>query len=133
GAAGANAAAVGVWVLLTMASQSRIGSSERRRPALRSNLRPTAAGLQKCCAMPYSLQPAAPCTCSMQTSRTLPALRPAAVLAKTRPDGTIASRNGSATVAPRPRRAWRRDMGFPVRNTAVLLLFARSVGRPLLG
>ena len=113
---GANASAIRVSVLLMIVRWLRKGSSELRLPLLISKRRPVAAGFQKFCVMPNSLHPAAPCTCSMHTSRVRPAARPAAVFAKTPRAGTIESSNGSAIVAPRPRSAERRDMCFPVRN-----------------
>ena len=87
----------------------------------RSKPRPVAAGFQKFCDAPYSLQPAAPWTCSMHTRRVRLAARAAAVLAKTVRAGTIASNNGKAIETPSPRKAVRRDMCFPVRNMVFIL------------
>ena len=86
---------------------------------LRSNALPVFSGFQKYCVPPYSLQPAAPCTCSMQTRRVRLAALPAAVWANAARAGTIESSRGSAIVAPSPRRAVRRDMCFPERTAIV--------------
>ena len=77
---------------------SRSGSSGSRLVGVRSKARPVAAGDHMCFCSPMAVAPAEPCTISMQASRT----RPAAVLASAVRAGTIASRNGRATVAPSP-------------------------------
>src|SRR4029079_9819973 len=85
---------------------------------VRSNVRPTAAGDHRFFASPICVLPAAPWTCSMQASRVRPA---AAVFASAVRAGTIASRNGSAIVAPMPRRTVRRLTCFFVRYISPLL------------
>src|SRR5947207_1902115 len=54
----------------------------------------------------------------MQTSR----VRSAGVAANTLRTGTIASRNGNATVAPTPRRNVRRGIGLPAMKSTYRLL-----------
>ncbi len=61
--------------------------------------------------MPIAVLPADPCTISMHARRTL-----AGAFANTRPAGTIASMNGSATVTPIPFRTVRREMRFCEMN-----------------
>ena len=68
-----------------------------------------------CFCSPIAVAPAEPCTISMQASRT----RPAAVLASAVRAGTIASRNGRATVAPSPFSTVRRDKCFCVMNIPI--------------
>ena len=80
----------------------------------RSKSRPVAAGDHMCFCSPIAVAPAEPCTISMQASRT----RPAAVRASAVRAGTIASRNGRATVTPSPFRTVRRDRCFRVMNIA---------------
>ena len=79
--------------------QIEVASDRRRRPQVLGERR------SACC-------PPRRAPCSMQASRVLPA---AAGLASSVRAGTIASRNGSATVAPMPRRTVRREMCFLVR------------------
>src|SRR5215212_6308687 len=59
----------------------------------------------------------------MQTSR----VRSAGVAAKTLRTGTIASRNGSATVAPTPRRNVRRGNCLPVMKSTCRLLYICAI------
>src|SRR5205823_9313149 len=66
----------------------------------------------------------------MQTSRVRSA--PAAADATMPRAGTIASRNGSATVAPTPRRNVRRGMCFPVMKSKAVLLACRVGPLPAL-
>ena len=86
---------------------SRNGSSGARLLGLRSNADPVASGDQRNFVAPIAVAPAEPCTISMAASRTFPDAAFAAA-----PAGTMASRNGSATVTPRPFRAVRREMCF---------------------
>ena len=74
----------------------------------RSKALPCAAGDQRLFLPPNAVAPADPCTISMHTSRVLPGAD--AVFAQAVPAGTIASRSGSATVAPMPRSTVRREM-----------------------
>src|SRR5690606_41621808 len=72
------------------------------------------AGFQRFCVAPHSFEPADPCTISMATKRVrsdsaMPSFHAL-------PAGAIASRNGSATVAPIPLRKVRRGSCFWVRN-----------------
>src|SRR6188768_264957 len=60
------------------------------------------------------LHPASPCTSSMHTRRVWVGAAAARAFAL-HPAGTIASRNGRATVAPAPRRNVLRAMCLPVR------------------
>ena len=67
-----NASAMRTSVLLTMVRYFRHGSSEGSAPsAMSSNSRPTSAGAHRFLVAPHALEPAAPCTDSMQTSRVL--------------------------------------------------------------
>src|SRR5262249_22133595 len=90
----------------------------------RSKARPTAAGDHMFFERPIAVDPAAPCTISMQTRRALPA---AAVFARSVDAGTIASSSGSDNVAPMPFSAVRRDMCFLVMK---LIMSALQVHRP---
>src|SRR4029079_11049785 len=77
---------------------------------------PVCSGANRNFVAPQLLHPGRPCTSSMQISRVRSV---AAALAATRPAGTIASRKGSATVAPMPRRNVRRGKCFPVMKDIV--------------
>ena len=94
--------------------------------------RPAGANIPCSCA--HVLHPAAPWTSSMQTSRVLSSS--CRTRAARRPAGTIASRNGSAIVAPIPRSMVRRDMCLPVRymwpSSIVSSVRVSSPGRCLL-
>src|SRR6185436_8336329 len=81
---------------------------------VRSKSRPTPAGAQRFFRAPISELPAEPCTISTQIRRIF---RSAA--RSPRPAGAIASRNGSAIVAPTPLRTARRDRCVRVRNKAI--------------
>ena len=108
------ASAIRTSVLETIVMWSRQGSSDFRTFASRnSKSRPVAAGAKRCCSAPHSLQPGTPCTSSMHTSRVGCA---APVAPRKRPAGNMASRRGSATVAPAPRRKVRRGTVLPVRK-----------------
>ena len=111
-----NASAFFTSVLLMIVRYSRSGSSGFSAEGVRSNLLPVAAGAHMFSLMPKAVLPAEPCTISMQASRTLPA----AVCARAVRAGTMASRNGRATVTPRPLRAARRDRCFCVMNIVSL-------------
>ena len=82
-----------------------------------------------CCDAPHSLQPAAPCTISIAMNRFTSVSD--LVAAHSRPAGSIASRNGSATVAPNPFSAVRRDMCLPVMTSMLTPpdLFGRGAAR----
>src|SRR5690242_13434587 len=101
-----------------MVRYSLYGMSGDRLLGVRSKSRPTAAGAHRFSLIPICVLPADPCTISMHDSLVLAA---AAVRANA-PAGTIASRNGSATVTPMPLRTVRRDSRFCVRNIYVLSL-----------
>src|SRR6266508_3318760 len=88
-----------------MVMYSRNGSSELRLVELRSKPAPTPAGAQRFFLMPMAALPADPCTISMHTRRIFLF---AAAARRTLRAGTIASRNGSARVAPMPFRTVRR-------------------------
>ena len=110
---GENASAIPTSVSLMMVRCSRYGSRELRAPLLRSKWRPDSAGAHRCCVPPQALEPAAPCTISMQTRRV--GSSAARVAADTRPAGCIASRKGRASeAAPTSRRNVRRGMCLPV-------------------
>src|SRR5258705_12829654 len=103
-------------VLLTIVRYFRQGSSDTSAPSgSSSKFRPTDAGAQRFFVAPHALEPAAPCTDSMATKRVLSAVADAPDARRDANAGTIASRYGSATVAPRPRRKLRRGIGLRVR------------------
>src|SRR5206468_8847269 len=64
----------------------------------------------------------------MQTSLVRSSAAARTVLDQSPPAGVIASRNGSATVAPSPRNTVRRGRCFPVTNDILLLLSYPHVG-----
>src|SRR5438093_10887498 len=84
------------------ASGSRVGVNSKSRPAF--------TGANRFFLTPSAVLPADPCTISMHTSRIFD--DPAAVLAHAVPAGSIASRNGNATVTPIPFRTVRRETCF---------------------
>src|SRR3954470_16291483 len=112
---GLSAAASGCLtsVVLVVVRYSRYASSDLSAVGPRSKSRPVAAGAHMLSFAPNSFEPAAPCTISMATNRVgaAPVFRPPRM-----PTGTIASRYGSANVAPRPRTKVRRGSGLPVRK-----------------
>ena len=118
-------------VSLTIVRYLRNGSSGLSALGARSNARPVSAGDQRCCDAPQSLLPAAPCTISMQTSRVRSSDAALAVFDHRPRAGTIASRNGSATVAPSPRSIVRRGMCFPAMNDILLSPVGRVLGTRL--
>ena len=79
---------------------------------MRSKARPVAAGDHMFFSMPIFVLPAAPWTISMAAKRTWLA----AACARAARAGTIASRNGKATVTPMPRRTSRRESCFFAMN-----------------
>ncbi len=97
----------------------RHGSSELREVGLRSKSLPTSAGAHRFCVAPQSLQPAAPWTISMATSRV--ASTSSFMVDQARPAGSIASSNGNATEAPMPCRNVRRGRCLPVMNSMISL------------
>lgn len=108
---GLYASAIRTSVLLTIVRYFRHGSSGRRADGVRSNALPVAAGDQKFCVAPKGLQPAAPCTASMQIRR----VGSAAADSRESPRaGRMASSIGRATVAPSPCRKVRRGRCFPM-------------------
>ena len=111
-----NGSAMRTSVLLTMVRYFRHGASDGSAPSgISSKFRPTPAGAQRFFDAPQVFEPAAPCTDSMQTSRVLSAAAaPAPSLPRARSDGCMASRYGSATVAPRLWRNVRRGRGVRV-------------------
>src|SRR5438094_578652 len=84
------------------ASGSRVGVNSKSRPAF--------TGANRFFLTPSAVLPADPCTMSMHTSRIFD--DPAEVLAHAVPAGSIASRNGNATVTPIPFRTVRRETCF---------------------
>src|SRR5688572_27448689 len=109
-------------VLLTIVMYLRHGSiAESALSGMSSNSRPTAAGAHRCLVAPQLFDPAAPCTDSMQTSRVLLEAAAPAAPPRVAVNGIIASRYGSATVAPSPRRKVRRGIGPFVRMFMVFL------------
>src|SRR5436190_341002 len=105
-------------VLLTIVRYFRHGSSDVSAPTgFNSKLRPATEGAQRFWVAPHALLPAAPCTDSMQTNRVLSAAAATAAPAPNRPNaGSIASRYGRATVAPRLLRKVRRGIAVRVRK-----------------
>src|SRR5262249_39123980 len=91
---------------------------------------PTAAGDQRFRFAPKFVLPAAPCTISMATSR-MRFAADAAPWASALPAGTIASRKGSAIVAPIPFRTVRLGRCFFVKY--MVLRLRRGGVRGLLG
>src|SRR5262249_62209783 len=81
------------------------------------------AGAHRCWLAPHSVLPAAPCTISMQTRRVRSRAAALAVFVHNPRAGIMASRNGSATVAPRPRSMVRRGMCLPTMNDIVISEF----------
>src|SRR5262245_1311268 len=115
-----NASALRTSVLLTMVRYCRYGSSAIRLVGDRSKADPTSAGDQRFRLAPKFVLPAAPCTISIATKRTR--FEPAAASrAQAVPAGTIASRKGRATVAPRPRSIVRRDRCLLAMYITVLI------------
>ena len=79
---------------------------------------PVASGAKRNLLAPQLLQPARPCTSSMQTSRVRSG---AAAFTRNAAAGTIDSRNGNATVAPAAFRNVRRGRCFPVMKCTMRL------------
>ena len=91
-----------------MVMYSRQGSSGASAVGLRSNADPVAAGAHRFFwSAPNAVLPAAPCTISIATRRSFFGAANARA-------GAIASRNGSAIVAPSPFRTVRRSRCFCV-------------------
>ena len=79
---------------------------------IKSKFRPVSSGDHKYCEAPHSLHPAAPCTISIVTS--LVGVISSNICDCNLPAGDIASKNGSAMLAPIPRSIVRLEMWFPV-------------------
>src|SRR5439155_12808305 len=108
-------------MLLTMVTSLRKGSSGLRLVPDRSKSAPTFSGAQRCFFTPMAVLPAAPWTISIATRRRPDEDGPAAVVAYALPAGSMASRNGSATVTTMPFRTVRRERCFFVMRISWLL------------
>ena len=107
----------------------RNGSSGLRLLVERSKSLPVSAGDQRFCEAPQSLQPAAPCTCSMHTTLVLSAALPASVAAQSRPAGTMASSRGRPIAAPAPLSIARRERCLPLRYCICQTSLGQGLGR----
>ena len=121
-----NASALRTSVLLTMVMWSRNGSSGAQALGRRSKSRPTAAGAHRFFLMPSAVLPAEPCTISIATKRIF--RPPLARRCERARAGTIASRNGSASVTPMPLRTVRRERCLLRDDTSRLLSLSRGSG-----